>query len=802
MKKALLLVLLNLFVILSVHSQQCGGTFTDPAGLTANYANNSDYTVTICPTNPGDVVTVTFTSFNTEATFDVLYVYNGNSTAAPQLTSNNPAGNNPANIPPGGFWGTAIPGPFTSTSPDGCLTFRFRSDTNNTLEGWDAIVSCAPSCDPPSNPASLFFCDPTGLPIYNLNDANAQISNGATGLLISYHETLTDAQIGTNPVGPEYIPLISPGVQVLHARVTNQAGCFSITTLTLNTQNCGSTCPAPTNLVATNLTDTSFTLNWINSPGSTGIQFSSILVLPFGSPEPTPSSTGFLVAASNSFTITGLSPDACYSVYVKSNCSTNGSGSWSAPLNICMPNCADSGNCSQALILNAFLDTNNNGLKDTGEVNFNTGNFVYQVNDSGSTQFGTTNNGSYYIFDSNPSNSYDISFAVNADFNLYYTSGVTQNNITLPTGSGAQYLYFPIINVLPHVDAQVNLFGIGQPRPGFSHANTIYYQNNGSQTISNGTITFTKATNVSITAISQTGTTPTASGFTYDFTNLAPFEVRSINVNLLVPVIPTVTLGDLVTNTVTLQIANDINLSNNSSTLTQTIVGSYDPNDKMESHGEKIVHSTFTANDYLYYTIRFENTGTANAEFVIIKDELVNQLNPNTFEMIAASHNVNTKREGNQLSWHFYNINLPPTSINPIASHGYVYFRIKPANGYAVGDSIPNFASIFFDYNPPIVTDTFYTEFVQALSNATFNATTISLFPNPANDLITITNNNSVDQVSEVNIHDITGKLIYSLHQILSSPISINVSNFAKGLYLVELTSDNNTRITKKLIIQ
>ena len=48
----------------------CGGTFTDAAGPTANYANHSNSTVTICPTNLGEVVTVTFSAFNTETNFD------------------------------------------------------------------------------------------------------------------------------------------------------------------------------------------------------------------------------------------------------------------------------------------------------------------------------------------------------------------------------------------------------------------------------------------------------------------------------------------------------------------------------------------------------------------------------------------------------------------------------------------------------------------------------------------------------------------------------------------------------------
>ena len=130
----------------------CGGNFVDAAGPTTNYANNSDSTVTICPTTPGDQVTVTFTAFNTEANWDALYVFNGNSITAPQIASANPAANVPGGLA-GGYWGTVIPGPFTSTSPDGCLTFRFRSDGSVNNPGWIANVTCAPppTCTKPTN---------------------------------------------------------------------------------------------------------------------------------------------------------------------------------------------------------------------------------------------------------------------------------------------------------------------------------------------------------------------------------------------------------------------------------------------------------------------------------------------------------------------------------------------------------------------------------------------------------------------------------------------------------------------------
>ncbi|WP_415711178.1 choice-of-anchor L domain-containing protein, partial [Flavobacterium branchiophilum] len=122
----------------------CGGTFVDAGGATNNYPNSSNTTYTICPTTPGDLVTVTFTAFDVEASWDGLYVFDGNSTTAPQIASTNPAGNVPGGLA-GAFWGTTIPGPFTSSSTDGCLTFRFRSDASVNRPGWVANVTCAPA---------------------------------------------------------------------------------------------------------------------------------------------------------------------------------------------------------------------------------------------------------------------------------------------------------------------------------------------------------------------------------------------------------------------------------------------------------------------------------------------------------------------------------------------------------------------------------------------------------------------------------------------------------------------------------
>lgn len=678
------------------------------------------------------------------------------------------------------------------------LYIRIFNNTNSIVNYATVDIRALPT--PNANPATLSQCDVTELPIYSFSDAIAQITGGNPDVTVAFYETLVDAQTGSNQIsGGGYTPLVFPGTQILFVRVQNiQNSCFSITTLTLNTHNCGDPCPAPTQLTATNVSDTSFTVNWNNVGGTMGSIFNRVCIVPVGA-QPADSFSIIVQSPLNSYVFTGLSPDTCYEVYIKKVCDTSVSSSWSAPLQICMQDCINSGNCAEALVLNAFIDSNNNGVKDSGESNFSLGNFIYQINDSGNNLNGGPYNGSYYIFDNNPTNSYDFSFQINGGLAAYYASNSTHSNITLATGSGTTYLYFPITVVQAYIDASCYIIPQNLPRPGFTYNVVISYRNYGSATIPSGTVTFTKDANVTIYSISQTGVTTTGTGFTYDFTDLAHNEVRTITVTMQVPTIPTVNLGDWLTNSASIQINGDVYIPNNSSTLTQMVVGSYDPNDKAESHGGRIVFEDFTSDDYLYYTIRFENTGTANAEFIRVEDVLHADLDENTFEMLNASHTVNTRRSGNQITWHFYNIDLPPTVTNPNDSHGYLYFRIKPRTGYALGDVIPNTASIFFDYNPPIVTNTFNTEFVEFLGNPSFETDNIVLYPNPASDFVSISNANEI--ISAVSIYEISGKRIYTVTNNMTSEINLNVTHFAKGLYLVEIISDNQKSV-KKLVIK
>lgn len=458
--------------------------------------------------------------------------------------------------------------------------------------------------------------------------------------------------------------------------------------------------------------------------------------------------------------------------------------------------CLINNSCSNYIQLKPFVDLNNNGLMDADEFYFPHGNFVYQTNNSGVNQYLSSN---YYctIFNPDFTTSYDIQYYVNSEYAPYFSCNTSYTNFVANFGSNT--LYFPIVPTNPFNDAGTYIINLNRPRPGFIYKLRLYYYSTGFVVTPSGTLTFTKDPNLSIVNISEPGAVITPSGFTLNLSNLVPFTITTINVDLAVPNLPAVSLGQLVTNSAAIQVANDMIPENNNYTSSKNISGAYDPNDISEAHGESIVFDDFDSNDYLTYTIRFENTGTANAEFVRINDLLDSQLDENTFQLLSASHDVNANRSGNQLVFDFNQINLPPSSSDNETGKGFVQFKIKPKAGYAVGDVIPNTASIYFDFNPAIVTNTFTTEFVQSLGTTKFDAETIQIYPNPANQVITITNSNLSQPIASIGIYDIMGKEIYIKKDFSMTSTNIDVSGFAKGVYFVRFVTANNQKIIKKL---
>jgi uncharacterized repeat protein (TIGR01451 family) len=209
-----------------------------------------------------------------------------------------------------------------------------------------------------------------------------------------------------------------------------------------------------------------------------------------------------------------------------------------------------------------------------------------------------------------------------------------------------------------------------------------------------GTVTIQLTGPVTYVAPTTGALTPQVSGttFTYNISNFNSLTPSSFGLQLLTDT--TAQAGNQVCVQVTI-VPNqaDSNTANNTYNFCYNVVNSYDPNIK-EVYPADVPPSY---NDWFTYTIHFQNTGSAPAFNIRLKDTLDNNLDINTFEMLSASHTARTSIYNKILTVRFDNIMLPDSTTNPNGSMGYFQYRIKPVQDLPLGTQIKNTAHIYFD---------------------------------------------------------------------------------------------------------
>ena len=297
--------------------------------------------------------------------------------------------------------------------------------------------------------------------------------------------------------------------------------------------------------------------------------------------------------------------------------------------------------------------------------------------------------------------------------------------------------------------------------------------------------------------------TPSVAGnvFTYNVANFGTIS-SSTAFGLVFTTNANAQNGDVICVNVTVTpTAGDNNTSNNTFNYCYTVVNSFDPNYK-ETYPEQVAPGF---SDYFYYTVHFQNTGTAPAININLQDTLDANLDLNTFQVINYSHYCTSLLNGNRLSFNFPNIQLPDSSSNFDGSQGYVQYRIKPLANLPAGTLIHNKTSIYFDFNAPVVTNTTTNEFMLGIgvNEMVKEIGDLIIYPNPFTEETTITfaepQKNTVIKITEV-----TGRVIrnYELGIRNGKSITIDMRDVAKGIYIVRIEDENKNVVNRKIVLQ
>ncbi|WP_052461196.1 T9SS type A sorting domain-containing protein [Psychroserpens mesophilus] len=347
-----------------------------------------------------------------------------------------------------------------------------------------------------------------------------------------------------------------------------------------------------------------------------------------------------------------------------------------------------------------------------------------------------------------------------------------------------------------HNDLNIVVYpSINDPRPGFDTTYKLVYNNIGTMQLS-GSVSFEfDDTKLQFLNASETVSTQTSNTLTFDYTDLNPFETRTIDLEFNVFAPPITEIGDELISTATISpMSGDETEEDNVFELQQTVIGSYDPNDITCLEGEQILIDD--VDKYLHYLIRFQNTGTASAINVRVENSLDEKLDWTTMQLESLSHTGRVEiLNGSEVNFIFNNINLPDSTNDESNSHGYIAYKIKPKDNVVLGDIFYNTAEIYFDFNPPIVTNTYETEIVEEqLSLSEFEDKLFRVFPNPTHSDLTI---ESTLLIEELDIVDINGRLLKNHSVQESGTISINVSELDSGIYFLNIQAEGKQQTVK-----
>lgn len=438
-----------------------------------------------------------------------------------------------------------------------------------------------------------------------------------------------------------------------------------------------------------------------------------------------------------------------------------------------------------------FIDVNSNGIQDVNEppvinnkiTESNTGRINFSKPD-GSYGLIVLDTGNFSVSPEALNYFNTVPVSHSAYFSVFNSTDVQNDFAMQPAG---------IFN-----DLCATISPLGNFRSGMNSSYNITYENAGT-TILNPTVIFFPDTNVTFDSSIPIASAVTPDSVVWNFGPLAPYQTGNIIVTVGVDMgIP---IGTLINSGARIgPLAGDTNPNCNYAYWEVFTTGSFDPNDILVNRNT-LLTTEFPNPPFLEYLIRFQNTGNDTAFNVRIFNPLdtVN-LQLSTIEFIDSSHPVemNFIYQGSDMEFTFNNILLPDSNINEPASHGFVRYRIKPQSTLIAGDTIANFASIYFDFNAPVLTNTAITAVVQSsnVNQLTEYLSQFFVYPNPSpGDFMFEFKNRDKENIS-IELYDIIGNLVLSetTHQ---SSFIIPSSLLAPGVYSAVIIAGEKRKVLR-----
>ena len=440
---------------------------------------------------------------------------------------------------------------------------------------------------------------------------------------------------------------------------------------------------------------------------------------------------------------------------------------------------------------NTLLDANNNGC-DIDDLALP--NLKYSLTDGATTGSVIANvSGGYSL----PVSEGNHTITPQLENPEYFTVSPTSTTISFPAETSPFTQNFCVTPNGVKNDLELTIVPIDAARPGFDADYKIIYKNKGN-TVRSGTVTLTFNDAVLDFVSANPTATEEPNGLTWTFIDLKPLENGEIllSFNLNSPMeTPALNGDDVLAYTATVNSnTDDIEETpeDNTFTLNQTVVNSYDPNDKICLEGDTITPEM--VGQYVHYRIRFENTGTADAINIVVKDIIdTSMFDINTLTTTDGSHEFVTRISNtNVIEFIFENINLP---FDDATNDGYLVFKIKTHPTLILGDILKNNAEIYFDYNFPIITNEYKTTVQNKppIKGESEFKGELAAYPNPVKDVLRI---DTKAKVLKLEVFDMAGRKV-SVHTVNNN--QANLRHLDTGSYIAKIYTVSGVKQIKLL---